>query len=364
MPKINQTNELKAMAILESVCSDLLTFADMILVTGGTGFLGAHLLVELTNQDIPVRAILRNHSSTSYVEKVFKLFSTDPDKNFKKIEWIEADLLDIFKLEDALNGITQVYHCAGMVSFTPKEREMMMAINAKGTANLVNLCLEKKDIRLCHVSSIAAIGRSRLDETIAEDRFWKNDPNNSWYAISKYHAEREVWRGIEEGLNAVIINPSVIMGYCNWDEGTGRMFSRVWEGLNYYTDGVTGWVDVKDVVHSMLYLMNTDIKGERYIISSENLPYRQVFDWIAEALHKPRPAKKAGPLLSKIAWRIEKIRTGLTGRNPLITKETATTAQLKCYYDNSKYTKLNTYTFLPIKESIQQTASLFLSEKN
>lgn len=332
----------------------------MILVTGGTGFLGAHLLVQLTAQGLPVRAIKRSESSLAFVKHIFQIYATDINRQWKLIEWKEADLLNIFQLEEALDGVTQVYHCAGKVSFVPSSRSQLLAINARGTANLVNLCLDVPNIRLCHVSSIAAIGRSRLDEVIAEDRFWKNDPNNSWYAISKYQAEREVWRGIEEGLNAVILNPAVILGVCNWQEGTGRMFSQVWNGLKFYTHGITGWVDVNDVARAMIVLMNSQVQAERYILSQGNYSYRDIFNQIADALGKPRPSVFASPLLTELAWRFDALRSRFTGTEPLITKESAKTASLPCYYDNQKFIKQFAFSYTPINETIRATAKEFM----
>jgi len=335
----------------------------MILVTGGTGFLGAHLLADLTLGNIPVRAIRRPESSLAFLEKVFHLYAAEPEKQLSRIEWINADLLDIFSLENALEGVTQVYHCAAKVSFVKKDRRSLVMINTKGTTNLVNLCLERPHLRLCHVSSIAAIGRSRLEESIAEDRFWKNDPNNSWYAITKYNAEREVWRGIEEGLNAFIVNPSVILGYSPWDEGSGKLFSRVWKGMKYYTEGVTGWVDVRDVVRIMITLMESGISGERFIVSAGNLSYREMFGMIAAALNRRAPASKASKLAGALAWRLEKIRSAFTGDTQLITRETAVTAQLKCFYENDKLLKAIDFQYTPLEETVKNTAKLFLAEQ-
>lgn len=334
----------------------------MILVTGGTGFLGAHLLVQLTAEGVPVRAIKRSESSLNFVKQIFQLYATDFTKQWELIEWKEADLMDIFQMEESLQGVTQVYHCAGKVSFSPSKRNELLAINARGTANLVNLCLNIPGIRLCHVSSIAAIGRSRLDDVIAEDRFWKNDPNNSWYAISKYQAEREVWRGIEEGLNAVIVNPAVILGVCNWQEGTGRMFSQVWNGLTFYTQGVTGWVDVMDVTKAMIILMKSPVVAERYILSEGNYTYREIFNLIADNLGKKHPNVYASPLLTNFAWQVEALRSFFTGKEPLITKESARTASLSCFYDNSKFIKQFSFTYTPIATTIQHTAQVFLKQ--
>ncbi len=332
----------------------------MILVTGGTGFLGAHLLVQLTAEGLPVRAIKRSESSLAFVKHIFQLYATDVIRQWELVEWKEADLLDIFQLEQALEGVNQVYHCAGKVSFVPTQRKELLAVNARGTANLVNLCLNFSNIRFCHVSSIAAIGRSRLDEVIAEDRFWKNDPNNSWYAISKYQAEREVWRGIEEGLNAVIVNPAVILGVCNWHEGTGRMFSQVWNGLKFYTHGVTGWVDVMDVARAMIVLMKSSVTAERYILSQGNYSYRYIFNCIADALGKKHPSVFASPILTGLAWRIEAFRSRFTGTEPLITRESAITASLPCYYDNQKFIKQFAFSYTPIDQTIRATAKEFM----
>lgn len=333
----------------------------MILVTGGTGFLGAHLLVQLTAEGLPVRAIKRSESSLAFVKHIFQMYATDVTRQWELVEWKEADLLDIFQLEEALEGVTQVYHCAGKVSFVPSVRSKLLAVNARGTANLVNLCLCIPNIRFCHVSSIAAIGRSRLEEVIAEDRFWKNDPNNSWYAISKYQAEREVWRGIEEGLNAVIVNPVVILGVCNWQEGTGRMFSQVWNGLKFYTHGITGWVDVNDVARAMIILMKSQVVAERYIISEGNYSYRDIFNRMADALGKKHPSVFASPVLTGLAWRVEAFRSRFTGKEPLITKESANTASLPCYYDNQKFINQFAFSYTPIDQTIRATAKEFMT---
>jgi len=235
-------------------------------------------------------------------------------------------------------------------------------VNAQGTANLVNLCLQIPGIRFCHVSSIAAIGRSRLDEIIAEDRFWKNDPNNSWYAISKYQAEREVWRGIEEGLDAFIVNPAVILGVCDWKEGTGRMFSQVWNGLTFYTQGTTGWVDVNDVAKAMVLLMKSKVTGERYILSEGNYSYRDVFNQIADALGKKRPSILATSMLTELAWRMDKLRSFFTCREPLITKKSAKTATLPCLYDNQKFISEFDFSYAPVTNTIRAVANEFKQE--
>lgn len=332
----------------------------MILVTGGTGFLGAHLLLELCKNNEKIAAIRRGSSSLDYVKRVFAIYQSE--HLFTKIEWREADLLDIFSLDDAFADVHQLYHCAGEVAFTPDKNKEVEALNTEGTANVVAAALEVKGLRMIHVSSIAALGRSRLDDVIDETRTWKNDPNNSKYAISKYNAEREVWRGIEEGLNAAIVNPAVILGYINWNEGTGQMFDKVYKGLKFYTEGVTSYVDVKDVARFMILLMNSDIQAQKYILAVDNVSFKNVFTEMANALGVKPPSIEAKNWMSKIAWRLESIKYKLTGKTPLITKETARNASLKCYYSHKKSLEVFSFVYTPLQVTIQDTASLYLKE--
>jgi len=332
----------------------------MILVTGGTGFLGSHLLYHLLNEGEEVRALKRTGAGMDVTKVVFSYYLPDYEKLYNKIEWVEGDLLDIFSLEKALNGVEDVYHCAALVSFLPADREKMMETNIKGTANLVNIALEKKIRKLCHVSSIAAIGRAENDLPIDEEVVWKASKRNSNYAKSKYGAENEVWRGIEEGLNAVIVNPSVILGPGDLKSGGGKLIRLVQKGLKFYTEGVNGYVDVRDVVKAMYLLMKSDITNERFIVSSENVSLKDIVYQIAEYISKPAPKYKATPFMGEIAWRFDKLKGLLTGRKPFITKETAETAGNKYYYTSKKLIKALDFEFIPIKNSLVESCELFL----
>jgi len=334
----------------------------MILVTGGTGLLGSHLLFELIRLGKPVRALKRERSDTSMVHKIFAYYLPDPDESFRKIEWVDCDLLDFTALEDALDGVSEIYHCGGMVSFHPKDHPLMLKVNIEGTANLVNLSFEKKIRKFLYVSSVATLGRNHSAGLTDEETYWKTSIKNTAYSISKYGGEREIWRGMEEGLNAVIVNPSVILGPGFWDGNSG-LFTLLQKGLKYYPKGLNGYVDVKDVVKSMILLMDGNIVNERFIINSENVSYRQLFTWIAEHLRKPAPSIYVSPALSQLAWRIEAVRSFITHSRPNLTKEMAITASQEYLYKNDKIRKALGVGFIPVEESVKDTCRIFLEDQ-
>lgn len=331
----------------------------MILVTGGTGMLGAHLLLQLVEKDKKVRALKRNSSNLSITEKVFNHYQKAA--LLKQIEWIDGDVLDTPSLELAMQGCVEVYHAAALVSFEKKNAQKMLDINVQGTANVVNVALAQNIQKLGHVSSIAALSRYEDENIVTEENYWKPNPHNSNYAISKYLSEQEVWRGTQEGLPAVIINPSVILGPGDWSKGSSQMFQKVWEGLKFYTTGGTGYVDVADVARALIELIESDVKNDRYIVNGENLKFRTVFDWIAEDLGKSKATIKVTPLLKEIAWRLEVARCFITRKPPLLTKETANSAMTTTRYANQKLSDFG-FEHTPIRESIKRYADWFLKE--
>lgn len=334
----------------------------MILVTGGTGLVGSHLLYDLAKAGKKVRALKRPGSSTANVEETFGYYCNDPQSLLKQIEWVEGDVTDIYSLLDALEGITDVYHCAAMISFHPKDHAAMEKVNIEGTANMVNAALEKNIRKLCHVSSVAAIGRPEHPQVITEKLVWKNSPSNSRYSISKYGAEREVWRGAEEGLNIVIVNPGIIIGPANRETGSANMFHAAHKGLKFYTEGICGFVDVRDVTKAMVQLMESNIISERFILTSENLNYRHFLGLLHTGLGKPAPSIKAGKLVTGLAWRAEKLRSLFTGSKPLITKETVTAAHEESIFSNEKIKKMLGFDFIPVAHSIKETSQYFIRE--
>lgn len=335
----------------------------MIFITGATGLVGSHVLVQLSNKGHAIRAMKRPTSDLGQARKVFNLYAKDAQSQWELIEWVDGDLNDVCGIDVMLQNVKQVYHCAAMVSFQPSERKQMMQINVSGTANLVNAALKNGSIAFCHVSSIAALGRDEANAAITEDTAWKKSPNQSNYALSKYASEREVWRAMAEGLDAVIVNPSVILGPGNWHSGSSELFSLVWKGLPFYSEGITGFVDVRDVAAAMILLMEQQLYGHRFILSAENLSYKDVFTWMAEGLGKKAPSIKVKKWMGELAWRWYWIIGKITGRKPAITRETARSSNTMRYFSSAKIEQGIGFQFIPIRESIRSISRIFLDEK-
>lgn len=320
--------------------------------------MGSHLLFELISSGKPVRAIRRQSSDTGMIRKIFSYYSDQADILASKIEWVCADLLDFGSIEDALEGITEIYHAGAVVSLYPSDHKDMLKVNIDGTANLVNLAVERNIGKFCYVSSVSTLGTAENNGLTTEETFWATSGKNSTYAVSKYGAEREVWRGMEEGLKAVVVNPSVILGPGFWDDNSG-FFRLVWEGLKYYTKGTNGFVDVRDVVKAMIFVMENDLFNERFIISCDNITYRELFSLIAKHLGKPLPSVHVPPWLGNLAWRAEKLRSFLTGSKPGLTKEMAVSTSQQYRFSNEKIRKASGLGFIPLEESIRQTCEIF-----
>jgi dihydroflavonol-4-reductase len=334
----------------------------MVLVTGGTGMLGSHLLLELIKKGQSVRAIRRKTSNMENVRKIFSFYEKNYDEYFNKIEWFEADVLELESLIPALEGVEKVYHAAAMVSFDPRDKYRMIDNNVKGTVNLVNACLECRIHKLCHVSSISALGYTGNDDFITEETFRNPKGRYSGYSISKFRSEMEVWRGITEGLNAVIVNPSIILGPGDWKSGSPSIFSNIGKGLKFYTEGITGYVDVLDVVNSMIRLMESEISNERFIVSSENLSFKEIFSLVADSLGVKRPTVRANAFMLGIAWRFEALISRLTGKVPLVTKDSAHSAKSINRFSNEKLIKMLDINYMPIAESVGRIAGIYLND--
>lgn len=331
----------------------------MNLVTGGTGLLGTHVLFQLLSSGKKVRAMRRKNSNLEQVRSVFNHYSDKGNQLFESIEWVEADILDITSLEPIFEGITEVYHCAAMVSFEKRHYNKMMKINREGTANMINFSLANNVEKFCHVSSTAAIGKSGVEQINSEKNKWVQGPQTSGYAITKYSAEKEAWRGWEEGLNVAIINPSVILGPGNISESSSTIFNNVKKGLKYYTEGVNAMADARDVARAMEMLMDQNVFGDRFLCFTENIAFKDLTSKIAHAFHVKAPSKKASQIATSIVWRIEAIRTKLFGGTPRLTKENAESAHAKVYYSNDKIKERLGFEFTSMDDTVANAVAYY-----
>lgn len=330
----------------------------MILVTGGTGFIGGHLLTELAKGDVPVRAIKRKQSSATHTENLFNyLFGAEGKTMFQKIKWVDADIMDIYSIEEAMDGITEVYHCAAEVSLRDEDADGVIRPAQAGTENMVNAALTKGIQKFCHVSSVAALGLPANGNIINEDCFDEFSFTNSPYAIGKHLAEAEVWRAGAEGLNVAVISPSIVLGpWTEMHKGSMGLFSFVNKTSKMYTGGKMGYVNVKDVVAIMLRVMKENRFNERYITSAENVSFLEIYSTIAKSLGKPLPSFKLNSFMLKAFALFYNIGNKNKISSTMI--EHATSEHL---FTNKKVTDaLGGYTFVPVKDTIEQTAKFYL----
>jgi len=332
-----------------------------VFVTGASGLVGTHLVYQLAQQGYAVKALLRNLSSLNTVREVFGYYTKDPSALIEKIEWTEGDVLDYYGLCDIMDDVKHVYHTAALVSFQSSDKEQMMATNIRGTANVVNACLESGVEKLCHVSSVAALGHRDDGMPVDEQTPWKYDSMVSAYAISKFFAETEVWRGIEEGLTAVIVNPTVVMGPGNWQRGSSSIMTAIYHGLCFYPSGSTGYVDVRDVVNVMIALTESPVCNEKFILNSENLSYKTTFEMMSTALGLKTRWKEAPSFLLSLGCALDTIRSFIFRTSPRLTRELILAGQAHVAYSNKKITETCGWHFIPIQESIAHMAQCFLT---
>ena len=321
----------------------------MIAVTGSAGLLGSEIVRQLINSGHQVRALYNSNL---------------PVFDSPLVELFECDILDVVQIEKAFEGITQIYHCAALVSFKSDDVNALYKINVEGTGNVVNAAISNNVNKLLYVSSVATLGRPG-GAVVTETSPWNEKAKTSNYARSKYLAEMEVWRGSAEGLNVAIINPSVILGAGDWSRGSTAIFRSVFNEFPWYTDGETGFVDVRDVARAAILLMRSEVTQERFIINGANLPFKKLFSMVAESFNKKEPHRKVSPFMASVVWRFEKLRKIFTGHEPLITKETARSSMAKVSYDNSKFLKVfPEFIYTPLDETVKHICAILQHKVN
>ena len=329
----------------------------MVLVTGGTGLVGAHLLLHLVENGDIVRAIYRNLASIQKTKALFLRYKKE--SLFENIEWVQADITDVPTLEMAFENVKYVYHCAALISFDPKDEDLLRKTNIEGTANIVNFCVAKTVKKLCYVSSIAALGDLKEnEEIITEEAEWNPEKQHSDYAISKYGAEMEIWRGQQEGLDTVIVNPGIIIGPGFLEQGSGKLFKRVANGLSFYTKGVTGFIAVPDVVRIAIQLMKNEYSNERFTLIAENLIFRDLINYIADSLNVKRPYIHASPLLMNLCYKMEWFISTVFRQKRKLGKATAKASYARNQYSNEKIMRVLGVEFLDIHRYIKSISKL------
>lgn len=326
----------------------------MILVTGAGGFVGAHLTKALSASGKSVRALYHQREPAPEL------------RQWPNVTWVNADLLDIYDAESAMEGVTHVYHCAAIVSFDSARRAEIIHTNTELAANVVNAALDAGVQKMVHISSVAALGRNGTSREIDEEAQWEESSHNSAYGESKYGAEMEVWRGIGEGLDAVILNPGIILGEplmaVDWQGGSPKLMQTANKEFPFYTDGITGFVDVADVVTAAIALMNSTISAERYILSADNVPFRDLFNLMADALGRKRPRYHAGPLATSLVWRWSLLQSRLSQTAPFITRETARNAQQQSFYKGDKIlSAVPGFAYTPLEKTVARMSRAFKS---
>lgn len=328
----------------------------MILVTGGTGLVGSHLLYFLLKEGKTVRAVHRAHSNFKHVKEVFKNYHA-LDTLFPNIEWVVADITDVPALNDAFKGVTEVYHCAALVDFTASYKTLKK-INTEGTANVVNACLYHPIKKLAYVSSIAALGESVNNAPITESTTWSPDTDNSNYGIAKYGAEMEVWRGTQEGLNAVIINPGVIFGEGHWDSGTGALIKKIAKGIPHYPTGSINMVDVVDVCKALLATMLSEEKNKGYIAVGHTLSYKDFFTLGARIAGGNLPKRKLTRWKLTLADYLEPL---LFFKKKQLTPFVINSLYTHKTYDGSLLEKRFDFSYTPVEETMQRIIDRFMN---
>lgn len=331
----------------------------MNLVSGASGLVGTHLLLELLSRGEPVRAIHRGSGSRSTSLRLLDHYGLSAQASH--IEWAEGDVLDVEFLQEVMSGCSAAYHCAALVSYHPSDRRRMYKVNVEGTANMVNVALREGSVAFAHVSSTAAVGRPKgFSGLLNEKSPWTESNHPTHYAVTKHFSEMEVWRGMEEGLKAVILNPGFIIGPGDFSRSSGAMFSRIARGMPFYPPGGTGFVSAGDTARALVELTSRGCFGERFIAVAENMKMQDVFAMVAGALGKPIPIRKVSTFQLYAALLAEQVREWVTGRRAVVTREVVRNMSSFHRYDSSRLMERIGFEFQPIPEAIRQTSELFL----
>ncbi|MBN2167350.1 MAG: NAD-dependent epimerase/dehydratase family protein [Marinilabiliaceae bacterium] len=328
-----------------------------VLVTGGTGLVGSHLIYHLAKKGYSIKAIKRKESSTNIVNQIISFYEKESNISpiTNNIEWVEGDITDYYSIIDALENVNHVYHAAAYVSFNPRKKSQVFKINTEGTTNMVNACLETGIEKFCHISSIGALGTTTDNKPVTEESNWHVHKKRSNYSQSKFDAEMEVWRAAKEGLPVIIVNPGVIIGPCPLNRSTGSLFALGKNGYRLYPSGSNTFVDVRDVAEASILLMESNVFEERYIVAGETIRFKELLNILATAMNVAKPTHKAPKWLAEVAWRLERLRSLIITNEPLLTNESTRASYSNSNYSSNKLIEQFNFQFRPIEQAINET---------
>lgn len=332
-------------------------------LTGATGLVGGHMLVQLFRTGKKLRCLIRTTSSFNQLKLICSFYNQPFEELNSSVEWVHGDTLDFIGLCDLMENVTEVYHCAALVSFNSKNRAELLQTNVQGTSNMVDAALKVGVKKFCFISSIAALGSTPDHSPIQEDTPRKNEDKTSAYSESKFRSELEVWRAIGEGLNAVIVNPGVILGPGEPGKGSLLLFKTGKKGMPFYTMATTGYVDVRDVCQFSVELMERGLYNKRYILVSENAHNGTVFGHIASAFGKEPPRILAGKALLRMGVLVSALSGLIKRKTPQLTKDTIRSAQNPQLFNNERIRKALDCSFITLEQTIRETSN-FLKKHN
>lgn len=325
---------------------------DSVFVTGATGFVGSYLCRKFLQEGFAVSALRRETSNLSALEDIHH-----------RILWVNGDVRDPTSMAEAIASATYVIHSAAIISFTPETRELMYQVNVEGTRSVVSLCKQHTPKKLCLISSSAALGKPSTGTTIDESIDTSKSFKNTHYATTKYLAEQEVKQALEEGLPGVIVNPPVVLGAGGWEQSSGRLIDYVWRGKSLYPSGIINLVDVRDLCEVVYQLTVGSQHKEQFLVSAHSIFYKELFERVAQHLQVPPPHRKLSRWIAEVAWRVEALRSKLTGSKPFITQENAQSTSSRYTYDSTKLLTSLNYQFRSLEETLSWVCEAFLNKE-
>ena len=328
-------------------------------ITGASGFLGSHLVHQLMRAKHEIVAIKRASSSLSEFNLCSAHYEQHIDSKF--LTWVDCELYDTISLTELFKQCDIVIHTAALISYLKSDRDQLIRVNEEYTANVVNSCLQAGIKRFIGVSSTGALSKRGEDEAIKESFEWDEGAPYAFYGLTKYLGEKQIWRAKEEGLDVIVINPGVILGFGDWNKGSLRLFRNAYNRFPFYSTGSTGFIGVEDLCKACEYFLDSEEINEQYIAITDNLNFMQVSYMMADGFEVKRPYIKVAGLIHMIIHQVIRLKEFI-GFKGMLSRETSRSAILQSHFDNSKLRMTLPFELEPISSVI--TNSCMAYKKN